>query len=277
MNSLKLETSPWLHERSWSDIETYLQSNDIILIPVGATEQHGRHLPLNVDTQWSVALAEGAAKEAGVLATPPVHFGWSPHHLAFPGSVTLSAETLTNVLVDVGQSLVYHGFKKLLFINGNRLANHAPMEIAASKLRFKTGAYASIIDVGLIARREISQIFPDGEAGHAADVETSFMLHWQPELVDMSKAAKGKHVKPGPIAKHPMMLQPPFDLNAVTVRATDAELRTPDNPTGIDGDATVATAEKGKQALDAIIKNTVLYIDEVRPIQVNLKPVSIPV
>lgn len=274
---MKLENSPWLHERSWKGIEQYLKTDDIILIPVGATEQHSDHMAMNVDTNWSIALAQGAATAANVLAAPPIHFGWSPHHLAYPGSVTLSAQTLINVLMDVGQSLAYHGFKKLLFINGNRLANHAPMEIAATKLRFKTGVYASVVDVGMIARREIAEIFPQGQAGHAADVETSFMLHWQPELVDMSKAARGKHNQPGPIAKHPMALEPPFDLNSVTVRATNLDLRTSDNPTGIDGDATKATAAKGEATLDAIIANTVSYIDEIRNIKVELKPTDIPV
>src|SRR5690606_40483475 len=93
---------------------------------------------MSVDTEWSVAVAEGAAVKAKVLAVPPMHFGWSPHHLAYPGAVTLRAETLIDVLVDVGQSLAYHGFKKLIFINGNRLANHAPMEIAATKDRKST-------------------------------------------------------------------------------------------------------------------------------------------
>lgn len=274
---MKLETSPWLHELSWPAIENYLKNDDIVLIPVGATEQHGRHTPMSVDTEWSVAVAEGAAVKAKVLAVPPMHFGWSPHHLAYPGAVTLRAETLIDVLVDVGQSLAYHGFKKLIFINGNRLANHAPMEIAATKLRFQTGVFASVVDVGLVARREIAEICPDGQTGHAGDVETSFMLHWKPELVDMSKAAVGKAHDGGPIAGHPMMLEPPFDLNAVTIRSTDAELRESAAPTGIAGDATIATAEKGKAALEAIINNTVLHIEQVRNKKVELKPVSIPV
>ncbi|MBP6018604.1 MAG: creatininase family protein [Burkholderiaceae bacterium] len=274
---MKLQTSPWLHELSWEAIADYLTHDDIVIIPVGATEQHGRHTAMSVDTEWSIAVAEGAAIGAKVLTVPPIHFGWSPHHLAYPGAITLRPETLIDVLVDVGQSLAYHGFKKLIFINGNRLANHAPMEIAATKLRFQTGVFASVVDVGLVARREIAEICPDGQTGHAGDVETSFMLHWKPELVDMSKAVAGNPHGGGPIAGHPMMLEPPFDLNAVTIRSTDVELRESSAPSGIAGDARIATAEKGKAALEAIVRNTIVHIEQIRHKAVTLKSVNIPI
>jgi len=272
-----LDNSCWLQELTWAKIRAHLSQDDVVLVPVGATEQHGDHTPLLVDTGWAIAVAEGAAIAAKALVAPPLHFGWSSHHLAYPGAITLRPETMIDVLLDVGESLIYHGFRRIVMVNGNRIANLPPMEIAATKLRFRTGAYVSIVDVGLIARREVGEICAPGQNGHAGDSETSFMLHWRPDLVDMSKAAKGKQHGGGPFATNPMPIEPPFDVNAVSVRPTDAEFLGASQPTGIGGDATVATAEKGKAVLEAIIANTVRHIEDIRRKSVTIKPVSIPI
>lgn len=274
---MPLTEGPWLHEMSWRAIASHLERDDVVLVPVGATEQHGDHTPMLVDTGWAIAVAEGAARAAGALAVPPIHYGWSTHHLAYPGAVTLRPETLIDVLVDVGESLVYHGFKRIVLVNGNRIANLPPMEIAATKLRFTTGAYVSVVDVGLIARREVGEICTPGQNGHAGDSETSFMLHWRPDLVDMSKAAAGSPHGSGPFPTNPAAIEPPFDLNAITVRPTDIELKAASQPTGIGGDARPATAEKGKAVLEAIIRNTVTHIEDIRRKVVTTKPVAIPV
>jgi creatinine amidohydrolase len=276
-NVMLLDDSCWIHELNWARIRDHLTKDDVVLVPVGATEQHGDHTPLLVDTGWAIAVAEGAARQANALVAPPLHFGWSTHHLAYSGAITLRPETLIDVLVDIGESLVYHGFKRIVFVNGNRIANLPPMEIAATKLRFRTGAYASVVDVGLIARREVGENFVPGHNGHAGDSETSFMLHWRPDLVDMTRASKGSPHGAGPFPTNPMPIEPPFDVNAISVRPTDAEFLQASQPTGIGGDATVATAEKGKAVLEAIVKNTVIHIEDIRKKTVNLKPVSIPI
>lgn len=220
-----LTSSPWLHERSRTSVQEYLKHDDLILVPIGATEQHGRHTPLMVDTGWAIAVAEGAALATGTLVAPPQHVGWSPHHLAYCGALTFRPETLISVMVDIGESLIHHGFRKIVFVNGNRIANLPPMEIAAAKLRFSTGAYVSVVDAGLIARREVGEICQAGENGHGGDSETSFMLHWRPDLVDMSQAAPGKpHQTGGSFPTNPMPYQPPFDQNVISVRITAEEM-----------------------------------------------------
>ena len=275
-----LDNSCWIQELTWAKIRAHLAEDDVVLVPVGATEQHGDHTPLFVDTGWAIAVAAKALRsDRGWrwMPLPPRHFGWSSHHLAYPGAITLRPETMIDVLLDVGESLIYHGFRRIVMVNGNRIANLPPMEIAATKLRFRTGAYVSIVDVGLIARREVGEICAPGQNGHAGDSETSFMLHWRPDLVDLSKAAKGNAHRGGPFATNPMPIEPPFDVNAVSVRPTDAEFLSASQPTGIGGDATVATAEKGKAVLEAIIANTVLHIEDIRRKSVTIKPVSIPI
>ena len=117
-------------------------------------EQHGPHAPLMLDTGWAIGVGEEIARRTGTLVAPPMHYGWSSGHMGFPGSVTLTSETLTTVLVEICRSLMVHGFKRFVLVNGNRVANLPPMEIAATKLRVGHGALAAVLDVGLIARRE---------------------------------------------------------------------------------------------------------------------------
>ncbi len=271
-----------MHELAWPEISAYLEHDDLALIPIGATEQHGTHTPLMVDTAWALAVAEEAGRRAGVLAAPGLHYGWSPHHLAFPGAITLRPETLTQVIVDICQSLMVHGFRKFILINGNRVANLAPMEIAAAKLRYANDAFAAIVDVGLVARREVHEIC-GGEAGalgHAGDSETSFMLHYLPHLVDLSKAVSG--VAPGggnprPLGERPVSLEPPHDENTVLYRPSIEEYRQGAEPSGTGGNPMAASAEKGARILDAIVTNTVAYIDDIRTRPVELRGVEIPI
>ncbi len=114
-----LMTSPWLHERSWTSVKTYLEQNDIVLVPVGATEQHGPHAPLMLDTGWAIGVSEAVARRTNTLAAPTLHYGWSSGHMGFPGAVTLTSETLTTVLVEICQSLMVHGFRKFILVNGD--------------------------------------------------------------------------------------------------------------------------------------------------------------
>lgn len=138
--------SVWLQENKWKDVENYLQKRKTIIIPVGSVEQHAKHLPLGTDSFVAIKLAEDVAKETGTLVAPPLWLGWAPHHMAFPGTITLRPETLTSLLYDVAKSLIYHGFEKLVIINGHREANLPPLKTAVTKLRNETGAFLTIVD-----------------------------------------------------------------------------------------------------------------------------------
>lgn len=263
-----LETSPWLQERSWPAIEAYLAQDDTVLLPVGATEQHGYHLPLLVDSAWAIAACDGAARKSNVLIAPPQQVGWSPHHLAYPGSLTLRPETLIQVVLDIGESLVVSGFKRLVIVNGNRIANLPPLEIAASKLRHRTGALCVIADVGLIAKEEIAALRdgPRGSLDHAGESETAFMMAWQPDLVALEKAEPFLPPRSS-VFNEPLEFEPEYEGNSVTViRRADDRKRAKDGPAtqGISGDPTKATAEKGQAILNAIVTNLSTLIDELR-------------
>jgi len=272
--------SRWIQELKWPEIADYLEQSDIALIPVGATEQHGPHLPLYVDTGWAVGMAEGVAERTNSLIAPPVHYGWGPHHMAYPGTITLRSDTLQQLCLDIGESLIYHGFKRLVFINGNRAANLPPMETAASKLRFLTGAFVAVADAGLIAKSAVRAVCdsPDGGLGHAGESETAYTLYRNPDLVDMSLAVNSvKHQGRFGLSHKPF--EPPWDGETVYVPRTDADMRSSTEATqGIAGSASFATREKGERIHGILSDALVDFIETyVKPAPVAVKKVRIPV
>ena len=122
-----------LAEIGWPDVAVYLEGDDRIILPIGSTEQHGRHLPLGTDTMVPTALAHRLGERTGVLVAPTVTYGMSLHHLGFPGSVSLRPETLTHVLEDILRSLHRHGFRRVFVLNGHG-GNVAPLRMALANV-----------------------------------------------------------------------------------------------------------------------------------------------
>lgn len=268
----------WLHRKTWPEIETYLTEQDTVLIPIGATEQHGRHTPLLVDTAWACRVAEGVAESEGLVVAPPVHFGWSPHHMGYPGTITLRGDTLTQIAVDIGESLLCHGFKKLLFVNGNRVANLPPLQQAMARLRFSTDAYVAIIDTHLIARKEVCRLCGDAPnaSHHAGDAETSFMMHAHPELVragDMGPDFSRAH---GEFTNN-IPMDPPLDANTAFHHPTADEFQRATAPYGHFSNPNAATAEKGKLILEATIQHAIAFVRTMKSENPQVKKPSIPV
>lgn len=188
----------WLQEMKWEEVEEALRrSGGVAIVPVGSTEQHGRHLPLGTDSFNAIGLAEDAARRTGAIVAPPVWFGWSPHHMWLPGTVTLRPEVLTELVVDVCNSLAHHGFRRIVIVNGHRMANLPPLQQAAARVQIETDASVTLLDpypMSKAIRRELG--IP--EIGHGDEMETSHMLFLHPDLVDMKKIVE---YVPPPIKK----------------------------------------------------------------------------
>jgi creatinine amidohydrolase len=175
--------TPWVHELSWRAVRDYLDSgNDLALLPVGAVEQHGPHMPMGHDAFAAQNICADAARRAGVLAYPTLWYGWSHHHMALPGTVTLRPTTLTAIVTDILKSMLYHGFSRAIVVNGHRRANLPPIEIAVNELRHQTGAALAVVDVGIVAFDRVAEIrtSPPGGVGHADEMETSHALYMNP-------------------------------------------------------------------------------------------------
>lgn len=273
----------WLHDLRWPEVEAYLRENDTILLPVGSTEQHGRHLPLKTDTTEAAEVARTVAERTGVLVAPPLPYGWTPHHMAFPGTLTLRPETLAAVVEDVCQSLIFHGFRKIFILNGHRIFNLPPVETVATRLRNRTGAFVCVVDLALVAFLEVKALSqsPPGGIGHACEIETSAMLYYQPELVEMNEAARSVGPPPEKFSYSFLMLDPELEGDRVSIKNTwrefrqgvsirTGELHPKERPSGVEGDATLATADKGRKVHEAIVQNTVEVVERFRRLPVTL-------
>ena len=185
--------SVWLQELTWPDIKACLeQGKTTILLPVGSTEQHGPHLPVGTDTMVATALAETSARETNVLVAPPLWFGWSPHHMVLPGTITIRPEVLVELACDVVASLAEHGFNNFVFINGHRIVNVTWLQMTAERVKNNLGVKVVIFDPAHMSK-EFKSGLDWGPVGHAEEIEGSHMWHCYPHLVKMDRAVDNPH------------------------------------------------------------------------------------
>ena len=107
-----------LEDLNWMDVEKYLEHEDRLMLVTGATEQHG-YLSLLTDIKVPLALADAASQSTGVLVAPPLNFGVSTYFLAYPGTLSLRASTLSAALEDIVRSAYGFGFRRILIVNGH--------------------------------------------------------------------------------------------------------------------------------------------------------------
>lgn len=244
---------------TWQQVEALPdKANTLIIQPVGALEQHGPHLPLVVDAAISTAVVGRALqkldKSVPAYALPPLYYGKSNEHVSFPGTVTLSAHTLTAVLMEMADSIYRAGFRKLVFVNGHG-GQPQVLEIVGRDLRQR---YRDLMVFPLFVWRAphcAAQLVGQQEYDegiHAGDVETSVMLALLPEQVNMEKAVRA----------FPMAL-PTGSLLSLEGNLPTAWLMDDLSQSGVVGDATVATAAKGEAILASVSDGWVSVFEEI--------------
>jgi len=180
--------SVWLQELTWEEAAAYLRERDTILVPCGTTEQHGPAGPLGLDSYVAIALAEDAARKAGVLTAPPIWYGDSSHHLGFAGTISLRTETLMQIVQDVVRSLARHGFKHILFINGHKWTNLAALTSAARNVReFDVPGVRTAVADPMYLARGIAGRLKHANEHHAGELEISHVLYKCPHTIRTEK------------------------------------------------------------------------------------------
>lgn len=188
----------WMQDNTWEEVQEMIhRSKGTAIIPVGSTEQHGRHLPVGTDTYVATTLAEAAAEAVDVVIVPPLWYGWSPHHMVLPGTVTIRPEVLTELLFDVISSLHHHGIERFVLINGHRIVNTVWMQIASEKAQRELGVTVKIFDPAYMSK-DITQSLGFGPVGHAEEVESSHMLYRYESLVHMDRVVDNP-IQPTPL------------------------------------------------------------------------------
>lgn len=250
--------------RDWHSLSTAAfaardMARTIAVLPVAAVEQHGPHLPVGVDTliaEGYLARVRPLVPDAlDVLFLPVQTIGKSNEHLAFPGTITLSAETALAAWREIGESVRRAGVKKLVFVNSHG-GNVAILDIVARELRVRLGMMCVTsawhrlgYPEGLFSAEELRHGI------HGGEIETSLMLAFRPDLVDMDQARDFT-----PATKR--MARENVHLSAIQPvgfgwMAQDL------NPAGAIGDAASATREAGEAAADHGAREFVRLLEEV--------------
>lgn len=234
-----------LEDLSWVEAEKVLTPDTVVVVPIGAeSKEHGPHLKLKNDFLIAQYLATRVRQKAAVVVAPTINYSYYPAFDEYPGTTTLRLETARDLIVDVCRSLARYGPRRFYALNTGvstvRALEPAAQALAADGILLH---YTDVLKV--VAPIEKHVAFQEGGT-HADEIETSMMLYLSPLNVDMSKAVKDYHPGQGPLTRDP--------------KKTGAVY----SPSGVFGDATLATREKGRTVTEALVTAILGEIEELR-------------
>ena len=242
-----------LEDLTWVEAEKILNSDTVVVIPLGAAaKEHGPHLKLKND--WLIAeyLKKQVLAQSNVVVAPTVNYHFYPAFVEYPGSTTLRLETARDLIVDICKSFARYGPRRFYVLN-----------TGVSTLRALQPGVEALAKEGLVLRYTdllkitgpVEKAIGQQEGGtHADEIETSMMLYIAPSTVDMKKAAKDYHPGTG---------------RGLTRKPNGEGVY---SPTGIYGDATLATRAKGEQVIKALVTGILKEIEDLRQTAVATPP-----
>ena len=255
-------------ELTWPEMREAIKSQPVVLLPFGTVEDHGPHLPLNVDNVIVEAICLETARRAPgeLLVMPTVAYGLDEHHMDFPGTVTVDMQTLLAFVADVAMSPARHGFGHVLIVNGHG-SNASIAELAARRVVLQTGIVCGAMSPNAaidptLSEPTLSEMRRSGPGGvaHAGEYETAMMLHLRPDLVQMDKAVR----EMGQIKLEYFNWDHP-EPSVLSWQDWWSRM----SESGICGDPTVATAEFGRALFETTVENFVRFVREFRAIPVR--------
>lgn len=239
------ETGTLIERLSWDEARPLLTRDAIVVIAVGAqAKEHGKHLPLNNDWLMAEYLKARVVRDAVVVAYPTINYHFYPAFRPFPGSTTVEQTTARDLVADVVRSIAAHGPRKFYVLNTG-VSTIAPLKATQALLRLE-GIEMQFTDILSVAGEVEKRLATQKEGTHADETETSAMLYIAPDVVKMPKAVKDyrrlrdqwPHVDGGPEAA-----------------------------TGVYGDPTLASREKGQAIVEAMVAGILREIESLRRAQ----------
>jgi creatinine amidohydrolase len=246
---------------TWPEINDAIDIGKVCFVPCGAVEQHGPHLPLDVDLVCPLGIARGAGEQVPdkMLVLPIVAYGYTGHVMDFPGTINSDYRTFQEHVLDITRSLAYHGFKKIVLFNGHG-SNMPNLDLVARRTNLETDAecvclaWWNLLTVDkefLPSWRESK--FPGG-CSHACELETSLYMH-----LDGDNVRKDK-IKSGVVSYNeddsPFQWVDLFGQGPATVVSWTSSY----SETGVLGDAELATEEKGRRVYEEAVKQLVRFV-----------------
>jgi creatinine amidohydrolase/Fe(II)-dependent formamide hydrolase-like protein/7-cyano-7-deazaguanine synthase in queuosine biosynthesis len=246
-------------ELTWPEAEQKLNQVDIAILPVGAIEQHGPHLPLDVDAfdaEYLAAKVAEACSDPKPLVLPLLPYGVSYHHDDFKGTISVTNETLARMVYEIGMSIARQGIKKMIIINGHG-DNSPTMNYAAQMINRDAQIFVAV-DTGETSDVDLDELTETPNDVHAGEIETSTTLAIRPELVRMDKATNSSLNFTSRYLNFSSLRGVPW--YAKTKRISDS---------GIMGDPTKADVEKGKKAWEIMIAHLVAFIEDLKSLSLD--------
>jgi creatinine amidohydrolase len=253
----------YLGHLTWPEAERRIKEAPIVILPFGAgAKEHGPHLPMNADRVVMEYLLDRAVEKQPVVVVPPVLHGWFPAFRSFPGTEVADAQVFEDYMMAVAMSLVGQGAQRIVFLNtGVSKATGLPISIVAREIRVQTGVPTLVVSWDDIETDEIAAFQEQEKGGHADEIETSVNLYLQPGLVRMERAVKdyGDHPAKDYGGYRPGL----FSRDRSDPRYSDS---------GVFGDPTLATAEKGKKTLDVMTREWLRALEAFADTPVRREP-----
>lgn len=250
-------------EMTWEEFRDAVDSKTVMVIPMGSTELEGLHLPLGVDTIVAEGIADGLAGEEGVLIGPPLPIGYSKWFNPFPGTISLENGTLARVLLEYCTCLVKHGLRRIVFLNAHR-GNNAGVEMAARDLIVDHDVRIGMLSIWKLANDLTagSSLIREGKFTHAGEIMTSVILALKPDSVVSGKIKPDSVKSPegSSFSVKNSLGETAFQGSIQTIFQDIRDV----TDTGIMGDPTAASAEKGEVVLKLVVDYAKAFLQEFR-------------
>ncbi|MEZ4417317.1 MAG: creatininase family protein [Gemmatimonadota bacterium] len=253
----------FLGDLTWPDAEARIRESPIVVIPFGGgAKEHGPHLPMNADAVVLEYLLQKAVDSTDVIVAPPILHGWFPAFRAFPGTEVADPEVFRRYVYEVGKSMAEQGARRLVFLNtGISMATGLPISMVARDLRVQYGIPVLVLSWNDLETEEVDAIAEQRAGGHADELETSIHLFLQPERVHMERAVTDY----GDLTPK---RYPGYEPGLFSRDPSDPEYST----TGLFGDPTLATAEKGEKVLAILTRQWLLALREFAKVPEHRSP-----
>jgi creatinine amidohydrolase len=254
-----VDRSHLVYKLTWEETIAVARSGRVLLVPTAAVEQHGPHLPVDVDNLIAVTLCEEAARRHPELLTCAMHipYGYNAHNMAFPGTVSIRQQVFVDYCFDVCRSYAEHGFRYILLVNAHG-SNHHLCEAIARQVSMESTARCGTFSWWGLVADVISDIresaFPGGTS-HACEVETSLYMAIEPEGVRHDKIRAEIAWDVGRYWFKDFVQMGPLSYTSYHHEFSAS---------GVAGDPTVATPEKGQLLIDRFCERLAAVAEEFR-------------
>jgi creatinine amidohydrolase len=232
-----------LSDIPWTEAETLLKPDRVVVLPIGAgSKEHGPHLPLGNDQVLADYFAGRLLAARPIALLPTLTYGFYPAFLEYPGSVSLSFDTQRDVVAQICRSLARYGPRRFYALNTG-ISTVRPLEATATLLKAE-GILLRFTDLRVAGRKAEERVRQQAVGTHADESETSMILYIAPSLVRMDRAVKdGTEVRGGPLTRDPKNMEGHY------------------SPSGVFGDATLATRAKGEAIVEGVVADVLAEVD----------------